>query len=83
MPLDQLPGLLAVQPLARQQHGRRAARHLRQRVDARAMRQRRHDQRDVVLGGARHQVAQMVADDEFHLPMRQHAAFGRPVVPEV
>ena len=52
---------------------RRAARHLRQRVHAGAVRQRRDHQRHVVLGGAGHQVAQMVADDVLHLPMRQHA----------
>ena len=78
MPLDQAPGLLAVQPLARQQHGRRAARHLRQSMHAGAMRQRRHHQRDVMLGRRRHQVAQMVADDVFHLAVRQHARLRPP-----
>ncbi len=73
MLLHQAPGFLAVQPLARQQDGRRTARHLRQSMHPRAMRQRRHHQRDVLLGRRRHQVAQMVADDVFHLAVRQHA----------
>ena len=73
MPLDELPGLLAVQPFAGQQHGDGAACHLAQRMNAGAMRQRRHHQRGVLLRRARHQIAQMVADHVFHLPMRQHA----------
>ena len=35
-------------------------------------------QRHVMLCGRRHQVAQMVADDVFHLPVRQHTGLGPP-----
>ena len=35
----------------------------------------RQHERAIVLGGARHQVAQMVGDDEAHLPMGQHRGF--------
>ena len=76
MPLDQPPGFLAVQPLAGQQDRGGAAGDLRQRVDAGAVRQRRHHQRGILLRRRRHQVAQMVADDIIHLAMRQHAGLG-------
>ena len=74
--LDQPEGLVDVEALGRQQHGRRAARDLRQLVDARAVRQRRHHQRGVALGRAGHQVGEMVGDDEGHLAMGQHRRLG-------
>ena len=76
VPLDEPPRLLAVQPFARQQHRCCAARHLRQGVHAGAVRQRRDHQGHVVLRGAGHQVAQVVADDVLHLAVRQHARLG-------
>ncbi len=78
MPLDELPGLLAVQPFAGQQDGDGAACHLAQRMDAGAMRQGCHHQRGVLFRRARHQIAEMVADNVFHLPMRQHAGLRSP-----
>ena len=41
-------------------------------VDAGAVRQRRHDQRGIGRGGAGHQVAEVVGDDEGHLAVGQH-----------
>ena len=78
VPLHQPPRLVDIQPFARHQHGRGAARDLRQRMHAGAVRQRRDHQRNVVLRRAGHQVAQMVADDVIHLAMRQHARFWPP-----
>ena len=78
MPLDQAPRLLAIQPFAGKQDRGGSPRDLRQCVDAGAMRQRRHHQRRILLGRVRHQVAQMVAHDIIHLPVRQHARFRPP-----
>ena len=78
MPFDQTPGLRDIEAFARHQHRGGTAGDLRQRVNAGAMRQRRDDQGHVMLGRGGHQVAQMVADDIFHLAMRQHAGFGPP-----
>jgi hypothetical protein len=51
---------------------------MHQLVHARAMRQRRHHQRGIGLGGARHEIAEMVGDDETHLAMGQHGGLGTP-----
>ena len=47
-------------------------------MNSRAVRQRCDHQRSVMLRGGRHQVAQMVADDIIHLPMRQNARLRTP-----
>ena len=75
VPFNQAPGLLAVQPFAREQDRGGAARDLWQSVDAGAVRQRRHHQRDVVLRGCRHQVAKMIAD---HIIPSGHGSAPRP-----
>ena len=56
MRLDQPERLVDVEPLGGQQDGRHAARGLHQLVHAGAVRQRRHHQRGIVLGGAGHEV---------------------------
>ena len=78
MALHQLPDLLGVEARGRRQHGAGGARHLGQQMDAGAVRQRRHGQADVLLGRARHEIAQMIGDHEGHLPMRQHRRFRPP-----
>ena len=78
MALHQLPDLLGVEARGRRQHGAGGARHLGQQMDAGAVRQRRHGQADVLLGRARHEIAQMIGDHEGHLPMRQHCRFRPP-----
>ena len=42
------------------------------------MRERRHHERGVGRGRARHQVAEVVGHDEAHLPVRQHARLRPP-----
>ena len=76
--LHQPPGFRHVEPFPRQQHGHRAARHLRHGMDARPMRQRRHHQRGIALRQPRHQVRDVVRHHEGELPMRQRAALGPP-----
>ena len=83
MPLDRTPGVFRVQPIAGQQHALGAPHHLRHLLHPGPMGQRRKDQRRILLRRAWHQVAEMVGQDESHLAVRQHRAFGRPVVPEV
>ena len=76
--LDQPERLVDVESLRRQQDGRHAARGLHQLMHAGAMRQRRHHQRGIMLGGAGHQVGEMVGDHEGHLAMGQHRRLGAP-----
>ncbi len=76
--LHQTPRFRDIETFARHQHGGGAARDLRQGMHAGAVRQRRDHQRNVLFGGARHQIAQMVANDVIHLAMRQHARFWPP-----
>ena len=79
MPLDQPPRFLAIQPLAGQQHASRrrappaASAWMPAPCDSGAT-----TSETSVLRRAGHQVAQMVADDVFHLPMRQHAGLRPP-----
>ena len=74
--LDQPERLVDVEFFRRQQDGRHAPRGLHQLVHAGAMRQRRHHQRGVLLGGAGHQVGKMVGDDKGHLAVGQHRRLG-------
>ena len=74
--LHQLPKQFGVQARARHQHGGRATRHVEQHVHARAMRERRHGNGAVVLGGARDQIGQVVGHHKGHLPVRQHRSLG-------
>ena len=74
--LDQPPGLVGVEPVAREQHGLDPARHLHELMDAGSVRERRQDQGGVPVGGARHQVAEVVRDHEGHLAVRQHRGLG-------
>ena len=69
---DQAPSRAGIEAVALHQHALGAARDLRQQMDARAMRQRRDDERGVGLARSGHQVAEVVGDDEPHLPVRQH-----------
>ena len=70
--LDQLPGGGDVEALGGHQHGLHAAGDLGELVDAGAVRERRDDERGVGRGEARHQVAEVVDDDEGHLAVGQH-----------
>ena len=76
MRLDQAKRLGDIELLGRKQNGRHAARGLHELVNAGAMRQRRHHQRGIGLRGTRHQVGEMVGDDEGHLAMGQHGRLG-------
>ena len=76
--LDQRKGRLGVELVRRHQHRLAAAGDHVQLVNAGPMRQGRQHQRAIVLGRARHQVAQVVGDDEAHLPVRQHRGLRSP-----
>ena len=76
--LDQPEGLVDIEALRGQQDGRHAARGLHELVHAGAVRQRRHHQRGVVLGGAGHQVGEVIGDDKGHLAVGQHRRLGTP-----
>ena len=76
VPGDEGPGLGRVEPVGRGQHARGAPGDLSQRVDTGAVRQRGDDERNVVLGGAGHEVAQVVRDDEGELPVGEDAGLG-------
>ena len=76
MLLDQLPEGFRIEFFAWQQDRCRAARHVDQRVDAGAMRQRGNHDRAVGLARARNQVGQMIVDDKVHLVMRQNSGLG-------
>ena len=73
---DQPPGLIGVEPVSREEHGLDPARHLHELMDAGPMRERRQDEGGVPVGGARHQVAEVVRDHEGHLAVRQHRGLG-------
>ncbi len=75
---DQPEGLADIETIRRQQDGRHAARGLHELMDARAMRQRRHHQRRVMLGGAGHEVAEVIGHHKGHLAMGQHRRLGAP-----
>lgn len=45
-------------------------------MDPGAVRQRRNDDRPVAMGRSRKEIADMVVDDEGHLPVRQHGSLG-------
>ena len=49
-----------------------------QRMHAGAVRQRRDHQGHIALGGAGHQVRQVVVDDELQLPVREHRRLRSP-----
>lgn len=70
--LDKRPSLFRIESVARQEDRLGSARHLNKLVDAGAVRQRRHHEGGVLMGGARHQVAEVVRDHECHLPVRKH-----------
>ena len=76
MALDQPEGLVHVEAVGRQQDRRRTARHDVELVDAGPVRQGGHDQGGVFLRRSRHEVAQVIVDDERHLAMRQHRRLG-------
>ena len=73
---DQPPGLVGVEPVAREQHGLDPARHLHELVDAGSVRKRRQDQGGIPVGGARHQVAEVVRDHERHLAVSENRGLG-------
>ena len=75
---DSCPGFVDVEPIAREQHRLGGPRDLCELMDARTMRQRRNHQGRVRLRGARHQVAEVVGDDERHLPMSEDRSLGPP-----
>ena len=78
MLLDQREGCLGVELVRRHQHRLAAASDHVELVHAGAVRQRRQHERAIVLGRTGHQVAQMVGDDEAHLPVGQHRGFRPP-----
>ena len=67
-----------VEAVAAEQDSFGAACDLRQLMNAGTMRQRRNDERGVVLRRAGHQVAEMIGDDETHLAVRQHGGLRPP-----
>ena len=76
--LDERPEDLGLQLVRGQQHGRRAAGDVEQRMNPRAVRQRRHRDRTVVLVGAGDEVGKVVRDHERHLAVGQHRRLGPP-----
>ena len=79
MLLHEREDLGRVEPAARQQHARHAARDLHHLVQPRAVRKRGDDERTIgAVRQAGHQVGQVVGDDELQLPMGQHARFRTP-----
>jgi hypothetical protein len=76
MGLNQPERLGDIEFFRRQQDGRHAARGLHQLMHAGAMRQRRHHQRGVILGGARHQIGKVIGHHKGHLAMGQHRGLG-------
>ena len=72
---NERPSLVDVEPIAREQHRLHGPRHLRELMDARAMRQRRDHQGRIRLRGAWHQITEMVRHHERHLSMGQDRGF--------
>jgi hypothetical protein len=78
MALDQPIGFVDIEAVRGEKDRRHSAGGLHQLVDARPVRERRNDQGSVLLGRARHEVAEVVCDHEGHLPMGQDRGFGAP-----
>ena len=76
MALDQPERLVNIEAFRRKQDRRNAARGLHELVDARAMRKRRDHQRGVILGGAGHEVGEVIGDHKGHLAVGQYRRFG-------
>ena len=68
---DQAPYLGWVEPISRQQHCRGPPHDLGQPVVAGTVRQRRHNQAAILLRRARHQVGQVIGNNESHVAVRQ------------
>ena len=74
--LDQPVGFRDVEFFGRQQDGRHAARDLHELMHAGAVRQRRHHERGIALGGAGHQVGEMIGHHKGHLAVGEHRRLG-------
>ena len=78
MALDQPVGFVDIEAVRGEKNRRNSAGGLHQLVDARPMREGRNHEGGVLLGRARHEVAEVVCDHEGHLPMGQDRGFRAP-----